>query len=201
MTNQPGGLAKRKWKGKTKSKGRRKHGKRSWSRWTNVPMEIRARSSTIAARKRKERVEIDHPLRHARVESVWRPHDSSRRIFELAETRKGTDPSSLWSFPDPPKGHRHGRWSSRRRQTWSDVVSDLRGARVCSEGQWPRPGVGLAAARTGRPRRHTRRPLVTRQILSRHRMAQGGSCARDRKWTADGTHWKGEAQGQRRAAK
>ena len=57
----------------------------------------------------------------------------------------------------------------------------------------------LAVARTVRPRRSTRRPLVARRGLSSHRMAQGSGRARDSKGTTDDTHWKGDAQGEVRA--
>ena len=71
--------------------------------------------------------------------------------------------------------------------------------RVCSEGQWPRLDMGLAVARTVRPRRPTRRPLVARRGLNSHRMAQGSGRGRDSKETADANRWKGAAQSQEQA--
>ena len=64
-------------------------------------------------------------------------------------------------------------------------MPDLLDTRICSEAQWPPLGVGLAVARIVRPRRPTRRPLVTRRSLSSRRLAQYSS---------------GDAQGQGRAA-
>ena len=89
---------------------------------------------------------------------------------------KGTPPSTLWSFPNCTRSHRGGRRSPRRGQNWRirtatrDVVPDPQDPRIWSEGQWPRSGVGLAAARTARPRRPTRRPSVTRRTLAGQRL-------------------------------
>ena len=62
-----------------------------------------------------------------------------------------------------------------------------------------RSGVGLAAALTVRPRRPTRRPLVTRRSFSSCRLAQGRSRTGVSKETAGDTHWQGNAQSQERA--
>ena len=89
--------------------------------------------------------------------------------LELAATRKGT-------FPNFAKGHLDGRRSPRRGQNRRirtparDVVSDLRDARVCSEGLWPRLDMVLAVVRTV-PRRPTGRPLVARAVIAWHREA------------------------------
>ena len=141
----------------------------------------------------------------ARDGSAGRSDDSSRRILELATSREGALPSSLWSFPNPAKSHRDGRRSPRRgpnrrtRTAARDVLPDPWDTRICSEGQWPRPVVELAAARTVRPRRPTRRPVGHPPKPQSYRLAEGSSRIRVSRETADDTCWKGNAQGRERA--
>ena len=114
----------------------------------------------------------------ARDGSAGRSDHSHWRILELATSCKGAPPSPLWSFPNSAKSYLDGRRSPRRGQNRSsrtaarDLVPDLQDTRIWSEGPRPRSGVEVAAAMTVRPRRPTRRPLVTRRSFSNHRLAQ-----------------------------
>ena len=74
---------------------------------------------------------------HAQVQRILRPrHEYPGVIISARETSHRV---------------RRRREQNRRIRTPArDVVSDLRGTRVCSEGQWPRLDIGLAVARTVR---------------------------------------------------
>ena len=63
----------------------------------------------------------------ARDESTGRPSDSHQGILELATSRKGSPPSSLWSLPNSTKSHRDDRRSPRRGKN-RRVRSAARGA-------------------------------------------------------------------------
>ena len=115
----------------------------------------------------------------AREQSAGGCDDSSRVVVELAAARKGTSSPPFRPFPNSTEGYRDCCGSPRRGQIGRlhaparYAVLESRDTRVGSEGHWPRFGPCVPLAGSLRPRRSTRRPLVTRRSLSSHSVAQG----------------------------
>ena len=98
-----------------------------------------------------------------------------------------TLPGESWTWQRHAKEHLlHHDGHIRTLRRVIVMVAGALDTRICSEGQWPRPGVGLAAA-------------LIRRSLSSYHLTQGSSRIGVSKETADDTRWRGNAQGQERA--
>ena len=112
--------------------------------------------------------------------------------WEVATSRKGTPPSSLWAFPDSTKRHRDDRRSppqgqNRRIRTTRYVEPDFRDTRSWSEGHWRKSGVGLSVARTVRSRPDVHwSPAEASAVVAWHREADALESAKKQLMTPIG---------------